>query len=211
MELSQSDIDFRSILLKRYSYYRLSDMECFMILICHQLLSRDSKLLLTRDILSKHMSSTKEEIDSLLNELIKKGIIEIINDNNQIYSSLTTFKKRLYDDLIKDIRLEKEGSNTSSSSLYMYLEQLNDRSLSSIERDYISNWLKDGVEENLIKEACLKSKTKNGFISFKKADAYVLSALRSLSRKEIGVSTIDEERERNNANFLFNKVWDNDK
>ena len=210
MELNQADIDFQAILLKRYSYYRLSDMECFSILICNQLLSRDKKILLTRDVLSKHMVSTKEEIDSLLNELIKKGIIEIITEENQIYSSLDKFKKRIYDDLIKDIRLEKEGNNIPNSSLYTYLEQLNDRPLSSIERDYISNWLKDGIDENLIKEACLKSKTKNGYISFKKADSYVLSALRSLSRKEIGVSTIDEHRDRDNANLLFNKAWDND-
>ena len=202
MELSQSDIDFSTLLLKRYYYYRLSDLECFTILICNQLLNRDKTLLLTRDVLSKHMASTKGEIDSILNELIKKGIIEIV------YSSLDKFKKRIYDDLIKDIRLEKEGNTTPSSSLYSYLEQLNDRPLSSLERDYISNWLKDGISESLIKEACVKSKTKNGYISFKKADSYVLVALRSLSRKEIGVSTIDEKRERDNASLLFGKEWD---
>lgn len=208
MELSQSDIDFSTILLKRYCYYRLSDLECFTILICNQLLNRDKTLLLTRDVLSKHMASTKGEIDSILNELIKKGIIEIVNSGDQIYSSLDKFKKRIYDDLIKDIRLEKEGNTTPSSSLYSYLEQLNDRPLSSLERDYISNWLKDGISESLIKEACVKSKTKNGYISFKKADSYVLVALRSLSRKEIGVSTIDEKRERDNASLLFGKEWD---
>ena len=154
------------------------------------------------------MASTKEEIDSLLNELIKKGIIEIVNNDNQIYSSIDKFKKRIYDDLIKDIRLEKEGNTHPSSSLYSYLEQLNDRPLSSIERDYISNWLKDGISESLIKEACVKSKTKNGYISFKKADSFVLASLRSLSRKEIGVSTIDEKRERDNASLLFGKDWD---
>lgn len=208
MELGQSDFDFSTLLLKRYNYYRLSDLECLTILICNQLLTRDSKLLLTRDILSKHMASTKEEIDSLLNELIKKGIIEIVNNDNQIYSSIDKFKKRIYDDLIKDIRLEKEGNTHPSSSLYSYLEQLNDRPLSSIERDYISNWLKDGISESLIKEACVKSKTKNGYISFKKADSFVLASLRSLSRKEIGVSTIDEKRERDNASLLFGKDWD---
>ena len=208
MELSQSDIDFSTLLLKRYYYYRLSDLECFTILICNQLLNRDKTLLLTRDVLSKHMASTKGEIDSILNELIKKGIIEIVNSGDQIYSSLDKFKKRIYDDLIKDIRLEKEGNTTPSSSLYSYLEQLNDRPLSSLERDYISNWLKDGISESLIKEACVKSKTKNGYISFKKADSYVLVALRSLSRKEIGVSTIDEKRERDNASLLFGKEWD---
>ncbi len=208
MELSQSDIDFSTLLLKRYYYYRLSDLECFTILICNQLLNRDKTLLLTRDVLSKHMASTKGEIDSILNELIKKGIIEIVNSDDQIYSSLDKFKKRIYDDLIKDIRLEKEGNTTPSSSLYSYLEQLNDRPLSSLERDYISNWLKDGISESLIKEACVKSKTKNGYISFKKADSYVLVALRSLSRKEIGVSTIDEKRERDNASLLFGKEWD---
>ena len=208
MELGQSDFDFSTLLLKRYNYYRLSDLECLTILICNQLLTRDSRLLLTRDILSKHMASTKEEIDSLLNELIKKGIIEIVNNDNQIYSSIDKFKKRIYDDLIKDIRLEKEGNTHPSSSLYSYLEQLNDRPLSSIERDYISNWLKDGISESLIKEACVKSKTKNGYISFKKADSFVLASLRSLSRKEIGVSTIDEKRERDNASLLFGKDWD---
>ena len=208
MEIGQSDFDFSTLLLKRYNYYRLSDLECLTILICNQLLTRDNRLLLTRDILSKHMASTKEEIDSLLNELIKKGIIEIVNNDNQIYSSIDKFKKRIYDDLIKDIRLEKEGNTQPSSSLYSYLEQLNDRPLSSIERDYISNWLKDGISESLIKEACVKSKTKNGYISFKKADSYVLASLRSLSRKEIGVSTIDEKRERDNASLLFGKDWD---
>ena len=210
MELGQSDFDFSTLLLKRYNYYRLSDLECLTILICNQLLTRDSRLLLTRDILSKHMASTKEEIDSLLNELIKKGIIEIVNNDNQIYSSIDKFKKRIYDDLIKDIPLEKEGNTHPSSSLYSYLEQLNDRPLSSIERDYISNWLKDGISESLIKVACVKSKTKNGYISFKKADSFVLASLRSLSRKEIGVSTIDEHRDRDNASLLFNKAWDND-
>lgn len=210
MEINENDIDFTSLLIKRYTLYKLTDLEAMVLLVSDKILNRGEYILLTRDILSKHMASTKEEIDIALNNLFKKGIIELFNNDNNYYSSIDKFKKRLFSDLIKDIKLGKEGdlSNTSSN-LYTYLEQLNNRTLSVIERDYVTNWLKSGVEEKEIKEACVKSKTKNGFISFKKADGYILDLIRSLSRRQLGTSTVDEKREINNAKLVLD-AWNED-
>ena len=204
MDLSQNDFDFSSILIKRYTYYKLTDLEVLIILVSDKLFSRGEKILLTRDILSKHMTSSKDDIDAALTDLINKDVIEIIQDGDDIYSSLDKFKKRIYLDLIKDIRLGSEGNdNKSTSSLYAYIEQINSRNLSAVDRDYISKWLKSGVSENLIKEACNRNKNSRGYISFSLAEKYILDAQRSLSRKEIGTSTIDEEHEKDNADILF--------
>ena len=79
--------------------------------------------------------------------------------------------------------------------------------LSPIEKDTVTRWLQEGADEGMIKEACQKAMGKSGHISFKSADKFVLEMERSQGRKDIGVSTVNEEtRKKEELRDLFNNA-----
>jgi Holliday junction resolvasome RuvABC DNA-binding subunit len=61
----------------------------------------------------------------------------------------------------------------------------------------------------MIKEACEKSLTKAGNISFKTADRLILEMQRSQTRKSIGASTVNEDTKQREElrEFLLNSDW----
>ncbi len=196
MNLTLKDIDWKSLVVKKYQSYGLDEMDCMVLFVSDAVLDMEPNLLLTCDILSTYMKANKEDIDRSLSKLMAKNILIIQNSGSTYSSSLEEFKLRLFKDEVKDLVL-KGGSGTTSISenLYSFLESINGP-LSPIDRDRVAQWLKDGIEENQIKEACKKAMTKNGHISFKTADTYLLQMQRSESRKTIGASTVNEEENR---------------
>lgn len=195
MNLTFNDIDWKSLLIKKYLHYGLEENDVMVLFVSEAVLQMQPKTLLTCDILSPYMKLSEDKIDSSLSNLMSKKIITIVQDNTAFYSSLDAFKEILFKDEIKDLSLK--GSYTSNEKrltegLYAYLETLNGP-LTAIDRDRVSAWLKEGASEMMIKEACKKSVTKGGHISFPQADRLILEMERGQSRKNIGVSTINEQ------------------
>lgn len=196
MNLTLNDIDWKALLIKKYQTYGLDEMDCMVLFVSDAVLDMEPNLLITCDVLSTYMKANKDAIDSSLSKLMAKNILTIQKTGGAFFSSLDDFKKRLFKDEVKDLVL-KGGNNTSviSENLYSFLESINGP-LSPIDRDRVAQWLKDGIEEEQIREACKKAMTKNGHISFKTADTYLLQMQRSESRKTIGASTVNEEENR---------------
>lgn len=200
MNISLKDIDWKSLLIKKYLRYDLNETDVMVVFVSDAVLDMQEKTLLTCEILSPYMKCAKDDIDASLSKLMQKKIITLVQEGVTFFSSLEEFKLRLFKDEIKDLTLKGSDSvtNVLSENLYSNLESLGGP-LSPVEKDRVMSWLKEGADENMIKEACKRSITKNGHISFNNADRLILEMERSASRKNIGVSTVDEKDRKNDA------------
>ncbi len=195
MNLTKNDIDWKSLLIKKYLNYGLDELDTMVLFVSDAVLSVAGNTLLTCEILSPYMKAPKDSIDQSLSKLMSKKYLTIIQNGSEFTTSLDAFKEQLFQDEIKDLILKGNSDTLKhplSENLYSYLESINGP-LSPLDKDRVSQWVKGGADENMIKEACKKAITKNGHISFKTADALVLQMQRSESRKTIGVSTVNEE------------------
>lgn len=211
MNLTYEDVNWKNILIKKYVSYSLDELDCMVLFVCDAVLSIQSNVLITCDILLPYMKASKDDIDRSLSKLMNKKYIEVASSNGSIFSSLVHFKQRLFDDEIKDITLRKSVSENLniSEGLYSYLESLNGP-LSPIDKDLVSSWLKQGANDGMVKEACSKAVSKSGHIIFKKADKFIAELLRSTSRQNIGVSMVNEDNRNNNEELkkiIQETVW----
>ena len=201
MKISANEIDWKGLLVKKYLHYGLNELDCMVLFISDAVLDMQPKTLLTCDVLAPYMYASKDGIDSSLSNLMGKKFIQIKQEGNIFYSSLDEFKVQIFEDEMKDFALRgnyRSPTDMVAEGLYSFLESLGGP-LSPIERDRVTAWLKEGATEDMIKEACHKSLTKNGHISYPTADRLILEMQRSASRKNIGVSTIDEKNRKNDA------------
>lgn len=209
MELNFNDLDWKSLLIKKYKNYDLNEEDCMVLFVTDAILSILPDTLITKDVLSPYMVN-QEEIDSSLSSLMSKNIISIQTNGNSFHTSIDGFKQRLFNDAIKDLNLHSQNhkNQTSSDSIYQEAEQIANRTLTPIERDRITSWLKDGADEKMIIEALKKTITKSGNISIKNADKLILEMERSESRKTLGTSTINENTKRNEElSDILNMDW----
>lgn len=211
MNLTYDDVNWKNILIKKYLSYSLDELDCMVLFVCDAVLSVESNVLITCDILLPYMKASKDDIDKSLSKLMNKKYIECVINNGNIYSSLSNFKQKLFNDEIKDISLRKSISENVniSESLYSYIESLNGP-LSPLDKDLVSSWLKQGADEGMVKEACAKSVSKSGRVTFKKADKVISELLRSSSRQNIGVSLVNEDNRNDNEELkklIQETVW----
>lgn len=210
MTITFNDIDWKNVLLKRYQNYGLNELDVMVLFISDLILNLEEETIITCDILSSYMSAKKEDLDVSLNKLLEKRYLVL--DEKSMRFSLSSFKSKLFEDLKKDLYLHSStlDKHQVDDSLYDYIEKFVGRTLSPIERDMVSNWLKEGASEEQIKEACQKSLTKSGDISFKRADKIILELERSQSRKAIGTSTVNEDtRKQDKIRDILNYDWTN--
>lgn len=210
MNINVHDLDWKSVLVKKYKEYGLNETECMVVFLSDAILSIDKKTLLTPEILIPYMSAKRDDIDASLTDLINKGVLEVKNEGGEFYSSLEGFKDRLFEDVVKDLSLKRENREISSSAnFYTEIEELTSSVLSPFDKDRITTWLKGGASEGMIKEAIEKSMTASGNINFNKADKIILQMERGKSREEMGSSTVNEDTNTNEQirDFLSAHDW----
>ncbi len=215
MEIDVRDIDWKELLIKKYRNYDLDEEEVMVLFVSDAILTLEPKTLITKDILSPYMKD-QDGIDEALSKLLSKKFLTVTNDGQNFFTSLDDFKKKLFLDSLKDLTLRNSPSSQTSDSFYSDIESIVNRTLTPLERDQVSAWLKSGADEGMIKEALQRSITKSGNVSFKTADKKILEMERSQSRNAIGASTVNEcEKKNEELRDLFrNTDWihsDNDR
>ena len=211
MDINAYDLDWKSILIKKYRNYDLDEIDCMVLFVSDAVLHVEPKTLITKEILSPYMVDG-ERIDDSLSRLMEKQFLSIKNEGNAFFTSLDEFKKKLFDDAIKDMVLKSQSNTLNarrSDSLYQEIESIANRSLTPLERDQVTSWIKSGASDGMIKEACERSLTKAGNISFKTADRLILDMQRSQSRKTVGASMVNEDTKQREElrEFLLNTDW----
>lgn len=212
MNITMNDLDWKAILIKKYKEYKLTEVETMLLFLSDAILSIDPTTFLSPELLSSYMTVSKDEIDLALTKLMSKGFIDTTFEGGSMKYRVDSFKKRVFEDLVRDFSLRREKERMeSSSNLYTDIEQMTGTILSPIEKDRITNWLRNGASEGMIKEAIESSMTANGNINFSKADKKVLEMLRGESRRELGSSAIDEDTSSNEKirEYLSShSIWD---
>ena len=121
---------------------------------------------------------------------------------------------------IKEARLclgaNEWNGNPVKSVLALFLSEVLFRFVKDTEPDerlfrflYDSIQVLEGADEGMVKEACQRSLTRSGNISFKAADRRILEMERSEGRKKIGVSTVDEDtrKKKEIRDIILNTDW----
>ena len=87
MNLTRNDVDWKSLLIKKYQSYGLDELDTMVIFVSDAVLSIQENTLLTCDILSPYMKATKDVIDQSLSKLMSKKYLTIVRKGNSFFSS----------------------------------------------------------------------------------------------------------------------------
>ncbi|MCK9198313.1 MAG: hypothetical protein M0P49_01785, partial [Bacilli bacterium] len=88
-----SAIDWRTILIAKYKELLLDEEQVMVLLLCDYCLSDGAKLV-TPDLLCLKMTLDFKKVDQLFTDLMIRGLINIVEDNNKkTITSLDNLKK----------------------------------------------------------------------------------------------------------------------
>ena len=102
-----SAIDFHYVLLDHYKALGIKEDELAVILLIDHLLKQGNDLV-TADLLSLKMNLKTKELDSLMVDLVKKGILEYDTSGKTMRTSLKPLEARLVQEFEKDIARDKQ-------------------------------------------------------------------------------------------------------
>lgn len=177
MNINYKDVSFHQLLIKRYLIYSLNELDVMVLFISDELIKEGVKYL-SLDLILPYLSKEvdKKDVDSSLAKLFKKSIIKIINKNNENYCSIDEFKKTLFLDSMKDYSLKEMSIKVNcDNNFYVSVEKLFKRSLTVIERDQITKFLKEGFLEGDILSAIKKVSSRNLKVSIKEVEKVLKS------------------------------------
>lgn len=177
MNINYKDVSFHQLLIKRYLIYSLNELDVMVLFISDELIKEGVKYV-SLDLILPYLSKEvdKKDVDSSLAKLFKKSIIKIINKNNENYCSIDEFKKTLFLDSMKDYSLKEMNIKVNcDNNFYVSVEKLFKRSLTVIERDQISKFLKEGFLEDDILSAIKKVSSRNLKVSIKEVEKVLRS------------------------------------
>ncbi len=186
MDLNYSDFNFEHLLIKRYLNYSLNEIDLLVILKSDELINNGISII-TCNILIPYFSNniSKEKIDASIAKLYKKNIFKIVEKDNKSSISIEEFKKLVILDAIKDFYLASNIVSTNDDNFFTEVEKLANKTLTIIEKEYVSRWLKAGYLQDDIIDAIKKSMLNN-----KKFNANLVN----------GLLTEENKSEENNVN-----------
>ncbi|MBR2507879.1 MAG: DnaD domain protein [Bacilli bacterium] len=198
-------IDFRYLVLDHYKSLKITEEEVTTIFMIDFLISQGNPFI-TADLLSLKMSLSVKEIDNILANLLKKGLIEYVSQGKKTVTTLNPLKKKLYREFqlsfAKEQTIEKSKDfKESLDNIYSQFEKLLNRPLSPVEISKIREWVSYGYEDDIIIGA-LKEALSKGKKTLRSVDKILLQwATRDDIEKE-GHSPINEEWDKDLAETI---------
>lgn len=197
MNLNSFDLDWRSLLIKRYKNYGL-DEKSLAVILCLSETLKEGSCLISAEELEWMMTLSKTEIDATLASLIEKHFIVFENSEKKTVTSLRPLFDKLLNDTKKDIIIEaqdlkKSEARVKGESIYGYFETLLGRPLTANEFDRICGWYQEGATTGMIKEAVERVKSKSKRISINAVDKVVLALEKSDDINREGFSSRSDE------------------
>lgn len=159
-----NDVNFRSLLLRKYKTYKMNDLDCMVVLLCDELLNLDKTIAINSELLSNYMSTPIDKIDDSLAKLFDCNFIELVIEDGVSKISLANLKMKIFKDFKKDIIIENSmitNTSNSQSNIYEYYVNRIGRQLSPIETNKLLSLMQDGYLITEIKQAIDICKDKN--------------------------------------------------
>ncbi len=167
-------IDFRYLLIENYKKMNLTELETMTLFIIDHLIERGNSLI-TADLLSLKMTMSIEQIDKILADLLKKGMIDYVSDKSKTYTTLQPLKNKLYKEFQLSFAkeqtvMQKENIKESLDNIYATFQECLGRTLSPLEISKIREWISFGYSDETIIDALKEalSKKKKSFRSIDK-------------------------------------------
>lgn len=178
---SSSALNFSYLLLDFYKSLNIKENELVVILMIDHLLNQENDFI-TKDELVLKMNLSEKEIDDAMTSLYTKKYIEFIVENRKAKTTIKPLKKILYKKFEQSIFSEEEIKNKEEmvnlrEEVFEFLEKTFNRSLSPIEIDRADEWIKAGVEKDIIINS-IKDAKKFNDLSINKIDRIILNKMK---------------------------------
>jgi DNA replication protein len=173
----------------------LSEEHVMIILMTDYCLIQGDRLV-TADLLSLKMSLDYKKIDQLFAELMNKGLINLVTEEDGIMStSITSLKELLIDAYVRTYIKDKtkpEKTEKSNDNLIAIFETEFGRPLSYLEIQTIRKWFEEGYQETQILNA-LKTATGAKVKNIRYIDKILLEWRQQEERESEGYTTITDK------------------
>lgn len=186
-------IDWKKLLLDYYKNLYLNEEDVMVIFMIDLCISQGT-LFVTPDILSLKMNYPMETIDKTFVNLMSRGYVSNIQDNNKKFiTSLNGIKTVLIHQFFLDNQKEKNKvNNEEQDSIYSLFENEFARPLTAFEIDIIRDWSEQGYTLDKIKYAlaeAIRAKVK----SIRYVDKILLNIKQQEERVKEGNTTISNK------------------
>ena len=171
-------IDFRFLLLENYKKLKISENELAVLFMIDHLIGQGNPFI-TADILSLKMTLDVKTIDSVLAELLTRGLIEYVSKGKKTITTLDPLKEKLFREFQMKSTFDEEVKKTKEvkdmiNNIYGEFEKLLSRPLSQVEFSRIREWVEYGYSDEMIINA-LKECLSKGKKSLRSVDKVLLS------------------------------------
>ncbi len=188
-------LDFTYVLLEQYKALALKEDEVAVILMIDHLLGQGNRMI-TSDALALKMALPTKEIEKILADLLKRGLVEYVPGGKGLKTSLEPLRKRVYEDFSR--RMEKEEATMGSAekaeeikAAGSFLEDKLNRSLTPLEQSTLQDWFALGYSLAEIREAVLDTLVK-GTRSFKAFEKSLKANRRKRDIEKEGTTAVGE-------------------
>lgn len=192
--IDEGTISIPARLIQDYTKLKLKEAELMLLIHLHSFLQQGISFP-TPQMIANRMSQSEEECLQILQSLMKRGFIQIIEGKDELNNYSEAFSlKPLWDKLImlayeQEVKLETITKEEEERNLYQLFENEFGRPLSPMECELITMWLdEDKYHPSLIKAALLE-----GVVSGKRNLRYIDRILIEWNKN--GVRTVQEAKE----------------
>ena len=194
--LKNNIIDFEKLLIDKYSFLGLDEVEVIILLKLNKLINSGSKFSI--EYFTKNMTITEDVIREKLVTLINNGFIDLkLVNRSEIYCLDDTFK-RLSALLEKEeLEEEKEDLNTDCAKVAALLEKEFKKILSPLELELVHKWVyEDKFDYSKIYNAIMET------LKYKKTSVQYVDVI--LNKKE---QINKQSNSKEGLQDLFNQVY----
>jgi len=180
------------MLLKYYPLIGLDEKECMMLIHIHSFIEKGN-MFPTPDELSNRMTLTSPECFTMIQRLIKKGLLEIgessVQNVREESYSLFPLWNALMNKLTKENQLEKRAATMQSQTdLYSIFEQEFGRPLSPLECETLAMWIDQDHQSPTLIKAALREAVISNKLNFRYIDRILFEW------KKQGIQTVEEAK-----------------
>lgn len=196
MFLKNNTIDFEKLIIDKYSFLGLDEVEVIILVKLNKLLNSCQKFSI--DYFTKNMTISEEIIREKLVTLINNQFIDLkLVNKSEIYSLDDTFK-RLVSLLEKEeAEEEKEDLNTDCAKIVAILEKEFKKMLSPLELELVHKWVyEDKFDYSKIYNAIIET------LKYKKTSVQYVDVV--LNKKE---QVNNKSNSKEGLQDLFNQVY----
>lgn len=191
--MNYGHLSIPKVLLKHYHEIGLNEKQ--LILLLHVYMAKEEGCVFpTPEDLAKSLSYKVEECSEILNQLLKKGFLELCQSSDDRgvlfeYFSFDCLWEKLASFLfLEEEKMQEKERQTNELNLYTIFEQEFNRPLSPIECEMLTMWIDEDKHQPEIIKAALKEAVISGKLNFRYIDRILFEW------KKNGIETVEQAK-----------------